>query len=66
MLIRPMRADQLVLEQNFYEFLTLLLPFETVAKYSNRITDSENYEFLIIFDAKIQHFASQSDQNRGQ
>ena len=39
--------------------------YETVAKYTNRITDSENFEFLIIFGAKILHFASQSDQNRG-
>ena len=39
--------------------------FDTVAKYTNRITDSENFEFLVIFAARIPHFVSQSVQIQG-
>ena len=35
---------------------------ETVAKYTNLITDSGNFEFLVIFGAKIPYFASESVQ----
>ena len=38
---------------------------ETVAKYPNRITDSENFKFLVIFGAKIRKFGCQSVQIQG-
>ena len=41
------------------------LYIETVANYSNRIPDTENFEFLVIFVARIPHFASQSVQIQG-
>ena len=37
-----------------------ILRKETVAKYIDRITDSEYFEFLVIFGAKFPHFANQS------
>ena len=37
----------------------------TVAKCTNRITDQENFEFLVVFGAKISHFAIQSVQIQG-
>ena len=42
-----------------------MIEAEPVAKYSNRITDSENFELLVIFVARISHFASQSVQIPG-
>ena len=38
---------------------------DTVADYTIRIPDSENFEFLVIFVARIPHFASQSFQIQG-
>ena len=35
---------------------------ESVGKYTNRITDSENFELLVIFSAKTPYFGSQSIQ----
>ena len=45
----------------FKKFKLVVIAFnetrcETVAKYNNRITDHENFEFLVVFVAKIPHF----------
>ena len=36
--------------------------YENVAKYTNKISDSENLESLVIFGARTMHIASQSVQ----
>ena len=51
--------------QKFKGNVYFLTHFETVAKYTDRITDSENFGFLIIFGSEILYFASQSDQSCG-
>ena len=39
--------------------------YENGAKYTNKISDSENLESLVIFGARIPHFVSQFVQIQG-